>query len=106
MREVDEGIKAYDKLVVICSESSLKAEPVVREIERALQREQRDGNEVLFPIRLDDAIFSWNHYLQPDLVRKVIGDFRKWKNSRSYRASFDRLLRDLKGKESTGANAD
>jgi hypothetical protein len=106
MREVDEGIRVYDKLVVICSADSLKAEPVIREIERALQREQREGKEVLFPIRLDDSIFSWGHFLQADLARKVIGDFREWKNPKIYRASFDRLLRDLTGKESAGEEAD
>jgi hypothetical protein len=97
MREVDEGARVYDKLVVICS----KAEPVVPEIERALQREQREGKEVLFPIRLDDSIFGWSHFLRPDLVRKVIGDFREWQNPGSYRTSFDRLLRDLQGTAST-----
>jgi hypothetical protein len=100
MRQVDEGIRVHDKLVVICSENSLKAEPVVREIERALQREQRDGKEVLFQIRLDDSVFGWNHFLQPDLVRKVVGDFRKWKSTKTYRAAFDRLLRDLQAVES------
>jgi uncharacterized protein YjbI with pentapeptide repeats len=82
--EVDRAIRVYDKLVVICSKDSLQAEPVIREIERALQREQRDGKEILFPIQLDDFVFSWEHELQPDLTRKTIGDFRDWKNLESY----------------------
>ncbi len=96
MREVDEAVRVYDKLVVICSKNSLKAEAVIREIERALQREQRDGKEILFPIRIDDSIFSWEHELQPDLLRKTIGDFLDWKNPESYRASLERLVRNLR----------
>ena len=102
MRQVDEGIRSYDKLVVVCSENSLKSEPVIREIERALQREQRDGKEILFPVRLDNSLFSWKHYLQPDLVRKVVGDFREWKQRKSYREAFQKLLDGLRAAESTG----
>ena len=101
MRQVDENIRDYDRLVVVCSENSLKSEPVIREIERALQREQSDGKEVLFPIRLDDSLFGWDHYLQPDLVRKFAGDFRSWQEPKSYRESFERLLRDLEAEATT-----
>jgi hypothetical protein len=76
--------------------------PIDHQTWRTLQREQREGKEVLFPIRLDDSVFSWSHYLQPDLARKVIGDFRKWKSSKSYKAAFDRLLQDLRAGESIG----
>jgi hypothetical protein len=96
MGEVDQAIRAHDKLIVVCSQQSLAAEPVVREIERALQREQRDGTDVLFPIRLDEAIFSWDHALQADLVRKYVGDFRGWKDPVAYHGSLERLLRDLR----------
>jgi len=56
--EIDRTIKVYDKLVVICSSSSLKSEPVIREIERALQREDREHRHILFPIRRLTNIFS------------------------------------------------
>jgi hypothetical protein len=75
---------------------------VIREIERALQREQRDGKEVLFPIRVDDSLFTWDHFLQADVVRKMVGDFRKWKSPKSYRVAFDRLVRDLRAGEHPG----
>ena len=96
MREVDTAVRVYDKLVVICSENSLKAEAVIREIERALQREQREDTEILFPIRIDDSVFSWKHELQPDLARKTIGDFRDWKNPDSYKSSLERLIHNLR----------
>jgi hypothetical protein len=105
MRSVDEAVRVYDKLVVICSEQSLNAPAVIREIERALQKEDdlarqgKDG-EVLFPIRLDDYIFTgWQHHRRADVTAKNVGDFRKWKGHDSYRKAFDRLLRDLKAEE-------
>ncbi|MEW5702425.1 MAG: toll/interleukin-1 receptor domain-containing protein [Candidatus Zixiibacteriota bacterium] len=96
MRSVDEAIRLYDKLIVICSEHSLKAEPVVREIERALQKEQRENKEVLFPIRVDDAVFSWKHELQADVARKYIGDFTHWHEPKAYTKALERLIRDLR----------
>jgi hypothetical protein len=95
LREVDESIRLYDKLVVILSAHSLQAEPVIREIERALQKEARDKKEVLFPIRVDNAVFTWKHELQADVVRKVVGDFREWQQPCTYQASLERLIDGL-----------
>lgn len=47
-REIDRSIKVYDKLVV-CSENSLQSDPVNREIERALNREDKQGKGILVP---------------------------------------------------------
>lgn len=95
--EIDRGIKTYDKLVVVCSQNSLQSPAVLREIERALQREDKEKNQVLFPIRIDDYIFDgWENERKADVVRKVVGDFTRWKNHDAYRKAFDRLLRDLK----------
>jgi TIR domain/Pentapeptide repeats (8 copies) len=96
MGEIDRAIRVYDKLIVVCSEHSLNAEPVIREIERALKREQREGKEVLFPIRLDDAVFASDHHLQADLASRYIGDFRDWRTPASYWAALARLIRDLR----------
>jgi uncharacterized protein YjbI with pentapeptide repeats len=102
MRSIDEAVHIYDKLIVICSEQSLNSPAVIREIERALQKEDgltRQGKdaEVLFPIRLDDYIFTeWNHHRKADVIAKNVGDFRSWKEQEQYERAFYRLLRDLK----------
>ncbi|HEX8161499.1 MAG TPA: toll/interleukin-1 receptor domain-containing protein [Pyrinomonadaceae bacterium] len=101
MSSIDEAVRVYDKLVIICSKRSLKSPAVLREIERALQKEddlekQGKGGEVLFPIRLDDYIFTgWNHYRKVDVIAKNVGDFRQWNKPEKYKKSFDRLFRDL-----------
>lgn len=97
--EIDRSIRVYDKLVVVCSKNSLHSGPVLREIERSLNREDREGKSILFPIRIDNYIFDgWQHERKDDLLRKVIGDFSSWKNPDAYQKAFDRLLRDLKAK--------
>ncbi len=92
--EIDQAIRNYDKTLVICSEHSLQSGPVLREIERALQREEREGGtEHLFPIRIDDYIFDkWNHPRKADVVDRVIADFRP---NQDYDKQFARLISAL-----------
>jgi hypothetical protein len=94
--EVDQAIRLYDKLIVILSADSLRSEPVIREIERALQKEAREKKEVLFRITIDDAIFSWHHPLATDVLRKVIGDFRTKGDGTAYEGTLRRLVRALR----------
>jgi hypothetical protein len=99
--EIDRTIKLYDKLIVACSENSLQSPAVLREIERGLQREDREKKNVLFPIRIDDYIFDkWEHERKADVVKKVVGDFRKWKNHHAYQKSLVKLLQDLQATDS------
>ena len=91
--EIDTAIRHYDKLAVICSEHSLQSEPVIREIERALQKEDREHRNVLFPIRIDDYLFDkWEHPRKADVVSKVIGDFRGANDLATYAKAFPRFL--------------
>ncbi|MGA3325515.1 MAG: toll/interleukin-1 receptor domain-containing protein [Terriglobia bacterium] len=91
--EIDTAIRHYDKLVVICSEHSLQSQPVIREIERALQKEDREHRNVLFPIRIDDYLFDkWEHPRKADVVSKVAGDFRGSDNLATYSKAFPRFL--------------
>ncbi len=101
-KEIAKGIRLYDKLVVICSEHSLQVQPVLREIERALNKEstlrsQGQPSEVLFPIRLDGYVLSdqWDHETREQVRAKHIGDFCDWQQDVKYQQAFDRLLQDL-----------
>ena len=106
MRSIDEAVRIYDKLIVVCSQNSLNKAPVLREIERALQKEDELFNkgkeaEVLFPIRLDDYIFDkWEHERKADVIKKHVGDFRQWNDPQSYKKALDRLIRDLRAEKS------
>ena len=102
MAQIDEAIQTNDKLVVICSRASLNSAPVLREIERALQKEDRlsgEGTtrEVLFPIRLDDYVLDvWEHPRKADVVAKYVGDFHDHADDRAYQRSLTRLVKDLR----------
>ncbi len=99
-REIDDGVRAYDKLIVVCSKNSLQSGPVLREIERALNREDREEQSILFPLTLDDYIFDgWEHPRKTDVLTKVVGDFRDWNNGAKYRAAFKKLVKALKAKD-------
>lgn len=100
--EIDKPIKIYDKLILVCSKQSLNSPAVLRELERALQREDAEGKHVLFPIRIDNYLLGkngWDHPRKADVVAKVAGDFRNWKDPIAYKKALDRLLRDLKASE-------
>ena len=95
--EIDQNIRGYDKLIVICSEISLQSGPVLREVERVLQREDAERKSILLPITIDNHLFNtWKHPRKADVLAKVVGDFRKWDaDARRYRAGIARLLRAL-----------
>jgi hypothetical protein len=99
-KSIDQAVRAYDKLIVILSADSLRSRPVVEEIERALNKEDElfaegKDDEVLFPIRVDDAIFSWQHPLQTRVLNKYVGDFTEWEDSKTYAGAFEHLVKSL-----------
>ena len=97
--EIDRSIKIYDKLIVVCSKNSLTSGPVLREIERALNREDKEGKNVLFPITIDRYIFEeWEHPRKDDVIAKVVGtDFVGWnRNADKHDKAFKKLLKTLK----------
>ena len=51
---------------------------------------------MLFPIRLDDAVVETGEAWASKLRARNIGDFTKWKDHGAYKATFERVLRDLK----------
>ncbi len=103
---IDRAISLHEKTIVVCSRSSLERPGVQREIERALQREDKFkveqaiksdpemDTDVLVPVRLDDYVLKeWEHSRKADVVAKHLGDFRDWdKSERKYRREMERLL--------------
>jgi hypothetical protein len=99
--EIERAIRLHDKLLVVLSENSVKSSWVEREVQAALEKEQRQGSIVLFPVRLDDAVMDCQRAWAADIRRtRHIGDFRKWKDHDSFQKSLDRLLRDLRSQDS------
>lgn len=107
---INRAIQEYDKVIVVCSEHSLCSPGVLREIERALQKEDvltrhkannpRVDADVLFPVRLDNYVLTdWQHSRKHDVVSKVIGDFRDWQDRpHDYHQELSRLISALNPK--------
>lgn len=91
-----DSIRVHDKLLLILSEDSVESEWVEEEVESALRQEREQKKTILFPVRLDDAVFESKHAWAQKICTRHIGDFRNWKDHDSYQEGFERLLRDLK----------
>ena len=94
---IEESIRLYDKLLLVLSEYSIASNWVAYEVEGALNKEPEGEPNVLYPIRLDDAVMQCKAGWVDDVRRtRHIGDFTHWKNHDDYHEAFDRLLRALK----------
>jgi len=101
---IDESIRLHDKLLLILSENSVSSPWVSDEVEAAIEREQREGRTVLFPIKIDEAVTETQQAWAATVRRtRHMGDFTGWKDPDSYEKGFDRLLRDLKAVEAAKA---
>jgi hypothetical protein len=100
--EIESAIGLHDKLLLVLSGNSVNSEWVQTEVESALEREQRQRVQVLFPVRLDDAVMDTPQAWAADVRRKRhIGDFTRWKDHDHYQMAFRRLLRDLRATRSS-----
>ncbi len=99
---IDDAVRLRDKLLVVLSETSIGRPWVKREVEQAIDEEQRRGKPILFPIRLDDAVLDATSGWTTDVKRRFIGDFSAWKEPAAYQAALDRLLRDLRAETREG----
>src|SRR5262249_12576397 len=97
--KIDEAIQSHDKLVLILSEHSIKSNWVQEEVESALKREESMNmdQQVLFPIRLDDAAMTTSRrWISSLRYHRHIGDFTGWRDETAYQQAFMALLRHLK----------
>lgn len=79
-RAVKRGINERDRVILICSRTSLDRPGVLFELEEALTREARmQGESLLIPIRLDDYVFKDWAPKNPDVAQavrdRVVADF-------------------------------
>ena len=95
--EIESAIRLHDRLLLVLSEESVRSPWVRREVEQALDREDRDARVVLCPVRIDNTILKSNEPWADDVRRsRHIGDFSNWKDQDAFARELDRLLRDLR----------
>jgi hypothetical protein len=102
--QIDEAIRAYDRLLLILSKESMASRWVKTEIARSRQKEGATGRRVLFPIALVpfEDVRTWKQFdadLGDDSAKEIrefhIPDFSGWKAQDIYKPLFERLLADL-----------
>ena len=94
---IDDSIRIHDKLLLILSEYSVESDWVEHEVERALDLEKEKKQNILFPVRVDEAVMESKTGWAGNVRRqRHIGDFTSWKDHDAYSEAFERLLRDLK----------
>jgi len=102
-QRIDEAIRLHEKLLVILSAHSMESDWVREEVESCLERERRERQAVLFPVRLDDTVMDTKEAWAATVRRqRHIGDFRQWKKHDAYQTALERLIRDLKTENSAG----
>lgn len=103
--QLSEAIHLHDRLLLCLSETSMASKWVRYEIEKARDREEREGRRVLFPIRLVpyEKLREWSLFdadLARDAAKEIreyyIPDFSGWDTDLAkYQAELARLIKDL-----------
>jgi hypothetical protein len=92
---IDAAIRLRDRVLLILSEHSINSDWVEDEVTAGFEEERKRGEEVLFPIRLDDTVMKTKEAWAAKLRARLIGDFQHWKDHDAYTRSFERVVRDL-----------
>jgi hypothetical protein len=103
--EVDTGIRLWDKVLLCCSEDSLKSWWVDDEMARAFDKERalmrQRGRKVLalIPLNMDGYMFGgeWENAKANQIKSRLAADFTGWnRSSEKFDAQFERLVLALR----------
>ncbi len=101
-KEVDRGIRRWDKVILCASEHSLTSWWVDREITTAIEKEQQiyknRGELVLaiIPLNLDGHLFKWEHGQAAELRKRMAADFTGWETGNAtFEEQFEQVVKAL-----------
>src|SRR5258708_3580343 len=95
----EDAIYLHDRVLLLLSTHAVQSNWVAHEVETVLELGVLEQRELLFPIRLDEAVMhtteAWAARLRGT---RHIGDFTAWQDETIYQQRFAELLRHLKVK--------
>lgn len=101
-REMRRGINNNDRVILVCSRSSLVRPGLLNELELVLEREARAGGEArLIPVKLDDFVLDgWNpppgrEDLAEAVRSRAIVDFRNHEDEGLFQQQLGKLVAAL-----------
>lgn len=103
-KEIDRGIRVWDKLLLCSSEESLTSGWVDDELKHAFAKEKQLYKErkkevlAVVPLDLDGYIFSeWEHPKKNQLMERLIVSFKGWETDNSiFEQEFERIVQGLR----------
>jgi len=101
---IDRGIRLWDKVLLCCSESSLTSWWVDKEMDRAIQKEERLWKErgekvlALIPLDLDGYLFEgWEGGKKSMVTCRLAADFKGWESDNdTFEKGFERIVKALR----------
>jgi hypothetical protein len=95
-KKLKETIAQQKQFLLILSENSIKSDWVRYELKKAQEIQEQKGEIRLFPIRIDDAIFTTSELAFSSIASQIqIADFEEWRDKKEYVKSFQKLIRDI-----------
>ena len=98
---IDRGINVYDKMILVCSKSSLESWWVEEELERIFEKErqyraqQGKKHRLLIPVTIDDEIFNSKSPLAKSIRKRSIGEFQDWQDEHQFNKALEDLIAAL-----------
>jgi uncharacterized protein YjbI with pentapeptide repeats len=93
---IEEATHLHEKLLLVLSQHAISSNWVQQEVEVALYKEVATGEEILFPIRLDNTVLESDAIWAKRLRQREIGDLTGWQDKTTYHQAFTTLLQHLK----------
>lgn len=103
--QIDAAIRVHDRLLLILSETSLRSNWVRTELRKAIGREKRERQRILFPVSIVSyhVVAAWECFdsdLGLDLATAVreyfIPDFSNWRDQATFEAGCAKVLAALR----------
>jgi len=101
---IDSAVKLHDKNILILSEYSIDSDWAENKYNAAIEREIKDGKNVLVLISLDDAVkYSEKPWVAKMRRSRYLADFSMWMENEFYQEMLGYLLEELQAEENSSA---